>query len=175
MPGDDYAAMRQALTRRYEKVASGEAPAPDLILIDGGKGQHRVAREVFAELGLDHLLSIGVAKGEERKPGLETLFVHGRERPLQLAMDHAGFHLIQEVRDEAHRFAIAGHRARRAKARGTFKAGRHCRVSARRVAASCWPSLVAWMASSAATDGRLCRVDGHFAPAGRRNLPRPIR
>ncbi len=116
--GDDYAAMRQALTRRYEKVATGDVAAPDLILIDGGKGQHRVAREVFAELGLDHLASIGVAKGEERKPGLETLFVHGRGQPLQLAMDHPGFHLIQEIRDEAHRFAIVGHRARRAKARG---------------------------------------------------------
>jgi excinuclease ABC subunit C len=120
-PGDDYAAMRQALTRRYEKVATGETVAPELILIDGGKGQHRVAREVFAELGLDHLASIGVAKGEERKPGLETLFVHGRELPLQLAMDHAGFHLIQEIRDEAHRFAIVGHRARRAKPRGRSK------------------------------------------------------
>jgi excinuclease ABC subunit C len=117
-PGDDYAAMRQALTRRYEKVATGETAAPDLVLIDGGKGQHGVAREVFAELGLDHLASIGVAKGEERKPGLETLFVHGRELPLELAMDNAGFHLIQEIRDEAHRFAIVGHRARRAKARG---------------------------------------------------------
>ena len=117
-PGDDYAAMRQALTRRYEKVATGDVEAPDLILIDGGKGQHGVAREVFAEFGLDHLASIGVAKGEERKPGLETLFVHGRGQPLQLAMDHPGFHLIQEIRDEAHRFAIVGHRARRAKARG---------------------------------------------------------
>ncbi len=120
-PGDDYAAMRQALTRRYEKVAAGQSLAPDLILIDGGKGQHRVAREVLAELGLDHLASVGVAKGEERKPGLETLFVHGHEEPLQLAPDHIGFHLIQEIRDEAHRFAIAGHRARRAKARGRSK------------------------------------------------------
>jgi excinuclease ABC subunit C len=117
-PGDDYAAMRQALTRRYEKVSSGETAAPDLVLIDGGKGQHGVAREVFAELGLNDLASIGVAKGEERKPGLETLFVHGRDHPLELAMDNAGFHLIQEIRDEAHRFAIVGHRARRAKARG---------------------------------------------------------
>ena len=124
--GDDYAAMRQALRRRFQKVGAGEtadvAPGmsqiPDLVLIDGGKGQHAVAREVFAELGLDHLLSIGVAKGEERKPGLETLFVHGRAQPLQLAMDNAGFHLLQEIRDEAHRFAIVGHRARRAKARG---------------------------------------------------------
>ncbi|HWU83760.1 MAG TPA: excinuclease ABC subunit UvrC, partial [Rhodocyclaceae bacterium] len=110
-PGDDYAAMRQALTRRYEKVASGDAVAPDLILIDGGKGQHGVAREVFTELGLEHLQSVGVAKGEDRKPGLETLFVHGREAPLHLPMDNSGFHLIQEIRDEAHRFAIVGHRA----------------------------------------------------------------
>jgi excinuclease ABC subunit C len=117
-PGDDYAAMRQALTRRYEKVASGDAVAPDLILIDGGKGQHGVAREVFTELGLEHLQSVGVAKGEDRKPGLETLFVHGRDAPLHLPVDNAGFHLIQEIRDEAHRFAIVGHRARRAKARG---------------------------------------------------------
>ncbi len=133
-PGDDYAAMRQALTRRYEKLATvekvgaggtaqpdrvnTETARPDLVLIDGGKGQHGVAREVFAELGLGDLASIGVAKGEERKPGLETLFVHGRPEPLELAMDNAGFHLIQEIRDEAHRFAIVGHRARRAKARG---------------------------------------------------------
>lgn len=117
-PGDDYAAMRQALTRRYEKVASGDAVAPDLILIDGGKGQHGVAREVFTELGLEHLQSVGVAKGEDRKPGLETLFVHGHAAPLHLPMDNPGFHLIQEIRDEAHRFAIVGHRARRAKARG---------------------------------------------------------
>jgi len=116
-PGDDYAAMRQALTRRYEKVASGDAPAPDLILIDGGKGQHGVARDVLVELGLEHLSSIGVAKGVERKPGLETLFLHGQPEPLQLAPDHAGFHLVQEIRDEAHRFAVAGHRARRAKVR----------------------------------------------------------
>jgi excinuclease ABC subunit C len=116
-PGDDYAAMRQALTRRYEKVAAGESPAPDLILIDGGKGQHRVAREVLTELGLAQLATVGVAKGAERKPGLETLFVHGRLEPLQLPADHTGFHLIQEIRDEAHRFAIAGHRAKRAKMR----------------------------------------------------------
>ncbi|TBR12842.1 MAG: excinuclease ABC subunit UvrC [Rugosibacter sp.] len=120
--GDDYAAMRQALTRRYAKVGAGEtANTPDLVLIDGGKGQHSIARDVFAELGLDHLQSIGVAKGEGRKPGLETLFVHGRSEPLQLAMDNAGFHLLQEIRDEAHRFAIVGHRARRAKARGHSK------------------------------------------------------
>ncbi|MBU0751068.1 MAG: excinuclease ABC subunit UvrC [Gammaproteobacteria bacterium] len=121
-PGDDYAAMRQALTRRYEKVATGEAAAPDLILIDGGKGQHGVAREVLAELGLPYLASVGVAKGEERKPGAETLFRDtSPTEPLQLAPDHPGLHLIQEIRDEAHRFAIAGHRARRAKVRGRSK------------------------------------------------------
>ena len=124
-PGDDYAAMRQALARRYETVAmgegSGESVAPDLILIDGGRGQHAVAREVLSELGLEHLASVGVAKGEGRRPGLETLFVHGRAEPLQLPHDDAGFHLIQEIRDEAHRFAIAGHRARRARARGGSK------------------------------------------------------
>jgi excinuclease ABC subunit C len=115
--GDDYAAMRQVLQRRYERLALGEIPAPDLIVIDGGKGQHAIAREVFADLGLDHLQSVGIAKGEGRKPGLETLFMHGQETPLMLPMDLPGFHLIQEIRDEAHRFAIAGHRARRARAR----------------------------------------------------------
>jgi excinuclease ABC subunit C len=158
-PGDDYAAMRQALTRRYEKVATGETVAPDLVLIDGGKGQHRVAREVFAELGLDHLASIGVAKGEDRKPGLETLFVHGRGMPLQLGMDHAGFHLIQEIRDEAHRFAIVGHRARRAKARGRSKLEDVAGVGpARR------KKLLAQFGGldgvKAATVEDLCRVDG---------------
>jgi len=158
-PGDDYAAMRQALTRRYEKVATGETVAPDLVLIDGGKGQHRVAREVFAELGLDHLASIGVAKGEDRKPGLETLFVHGRTMPLQLRMDHAGFHLIQEIRDEAHRFAIVGHRARRAKARGRSKLEDVAGVGpARR------KKLLAQFGGldgvKAATIEDLCRVDG---------------
>jgi excinuclease ABC subunit C len=115
--GDDYAAMRQVLQRRYERLALGEIAAPDLIVIDGGKGQHAVAREVFADLGLDHLQSVGIAKGEGRKPGLETLFMHGQHEPLMLPMDLPGFHLIQEIRDEAHRFAIAGHRARRARAR----------------------------------------------------------
>lgn len=116
-PGDDYAAMRQAVQRRYEKVASGESVAPDLILIDGGKGQVGAAAAALAELGLSHLAMIGVAKGEARKPGLETLiFPEGRE-PLQLAPDNPGLHLVQEVRDEAHRFAISGHRAQRGKTR----------------------------------------------------------
>ena len=118
-PGDDYAAMRQAVQRRYEKVASGESVAPDLILIDGGKGQVAAAAAIMAELGLAHLPMVGVAKGEERKPGLETLiFPDGRE-PLQLRPENPGLHLIQEVRDEAHRFAVSGHRAARGKARRT--------------------------------------------------------
>ncbi|MCB4361750.1 excinuclease ABC subunit UvrC [Quatrionicoccus australiensis] len=118
-PGDDYAAMRQAVSRRYDKVASGEGTAPDLILIDGGKGQVASAYAALADLRLTHIPMLGVAKGEERKPGLETLiFPEGRE-PLQLPPEHPALHLIQEVRDEAHRFAITGHRARRSKARKT--------------------------------------------------------
>jgi excinuclease ABC subunit C len=115
--GDDYGAMRQVLTRRYEKVASGEAVAPDLIVIDGGRGQLGVARDVLAELGLAHLASIGVAKGEGRRPGLETLLIGDPLESVQLPASHAALHLIQTVRDEAHRFAVAGHRARRAKPR----------------------------------------------------------
>lgn len=118
-PGDDYAAMRQAVTRRYDSLASGEGTAPDLILIDGGKGQVASAFAALADLGLTHIPMIGVAKGEERKPGLETLiFPEGRE-PLQLPPQHPALHLIQEVRDEAHRFAITGHRAQRGKSRKT--------------------------------------------------------
>ncbi len=118
-PGDDYAAMRQAVARRYGNLASGEGTAPDLILIDGGKGQVASAFAALADLGLTHLPMIGVAKGEERKPGLETLIFPESREPLQLPPQHPALHLIQEVRDEAHRFAITGHRARRAKARKT--------------------------------------------------------
>ncbi|WP_142811752.1 excinuclease ABC subunit UvrC [Tepidiphilus olei] len=115
-PGDDYAAMRQVLTRRYERVAEGEAPRPDLVLIDGGKGQLEVAARVLDELGLE-LPLVGVAKGEARKPGLETLVFADGRAPLQLPPSSPALHLIQTVRDEAHRFAITGHRARRAKSR----------------------------------------------------------
>ena len=117
LPGDDYAAMRQALERRYEKVAAGEGVRPDLILIDGGKGQVGAARGVLSELGLADLPAVGVAKGEERKPGQETLFLPCKDEPLNLPASDPALHLIQLVRDEAHRFAIAGHRARRAKTR----------------------------------------------------------
>lgn len=114
--GDDYAAMREALTRRYTRLAAGDGKLPDVLLIDGGKGQVGVALEVLAEVGVDVPI-VGVAKGEERKPGLETLIVPHLQKTLQLPRDHAALHLIQTVRDEAHRFAITGHRARRAKAR----------------------------------------------------------
>jgi excinuclease ABC subunit C len=116
-PGDDYAAMRDALSRRYHKVAEGEGRLPDLILIDGGKGQVSIAQETLIELGLSGANILGVAKGEERKPGLEQLIIPGIKKPLQLPKDHPGLHLIQQVRDEAHRFAIQGHRARRGKTR----------------------------------------------------------
>jgi len=118
-PGDDYAAMRSVLSRRYEKVTRGEGVVPDLILIDGGRGQVNAAREVLEDLGLGDVALIGVAKGPERKPGLEELILADGKHSLQLPPDHPGLHLIQQVRDEAHRFAITGHRARRAKARVT--------------------------------------------------------
>ncbi len=116
-PGDDYGAMRQVLDRRYRKIVEGEGKLPDLILIDGGKGQVSTAFEVLGEVGLSYLPMIGVAKGEERKAGLEQLFFPDRNEPLRLASDHPGLHLIQQIRDEAHRFAISGHRNRRARAR----------------------------------------------------------
>lgn len=116
-PGDDYAAMRQALTRRYQKLQAGEGKRPDLVLIDGGAGQLGVACEVMDELGLSDIQLMGVAKGPERKAGKEQLLLPQQEKPLQLAADSPALHLIQQVRDEAHRFAISGHRARRGKAR----------------------------------------------------------
>jgi len=116
-PGDDYGAMRYALEVRYRPLAEGEGKVPDLILIDGGKGQLSAAQSVMNDLGLTGIPMIGVAKGVERKPGMEQLFVAGEEEPRTLPPHHPALHLIQQVRDEAHRFAITGHRARRGKAR----------------------------------------------------------
>ncbi|PPC97398.1 excinuclease ABC subunit UvrC [Methylotenera mobilis] len=116
-PGDDYAAMRDVLTRRYKKVAAGEGKRPDLVFIDGGKGQLGVAIEVMAEVGLDDILLVGIAKGEDRKPGLETMIFSDTGEMINLEKDNKGLHLLQQIRDEAHRFAITGHRAKRAKAR----------------------------------------------------------
>ena len=116
-PGDDYAAMRDVLTRRSKKVAAGEGVRPDLVFIDGGKGQLSVAVEVMAEVGLSDILLVGIAKGEARKPGLETMIFSDTGEMLNLEKDNKGLHLLQQIRDEAHRFAITGHRAKRAKAR----------------------------------------------------------
>ena len=135
--GDDYAAIRQALLRRYQKLQNetfkiqkpktdklqikelNTIPGkhPDLILIDGGAGQLGVARDVMQQLGLTDIPIVGVAKGVTRKAGMEQLFLPQHEKPLQLSPDNPALHLIQQVRDEAHRFAISGHRARRGKAR----------------------------------------------------------
>ena len=115
-PGDDYAAMRQAIHRRYKRVLKEEGKLPDILLIDGGKGQLSSAAEIINELQINDILLVGVAKGEGRKPGLETLFVEGQSVGIKLAANSAAMHLIQQIRDEAHRFAITGHRARRGKA-----------------------------------------------------------
>ena len=116
-PGDDYAAMRQALARRYGRVSAEDGKIPDLILIDGGRGQVNAARAALADLGLNDLTLVGVAKGPERKAGLEELILEAGGQPLSLPPQHPGLHLVQSIRDEAHRFAIVGHRAKRARTR----------------------------------------------------------
>ncbi|MGA9853391.1 MAG: excinuclease ABC subunit UvrC [Gammaproteobacteria bacterium] len=116
-PGDDYGAMRQALMRRYTRLKKGEGIVPDVLFIDGGKGQLHAAEKVLEELQVEGVTLAGVAKGPARRPGLEQLFLSGWDAPLILPPDSPALHLIQQIRDEAHRFAITGHRQRRARAR----------------------------------------------------------
>ena len=114
-PGDDYGAMRQALSRRYKRVKAGEVPMPDLLLIDGGKGQLAQALDVLRDLELPGVAVAGVAKGADRRPVQERIFTPEHEEAIALSPDSPALHLIQRVRDEAHRFAIVGHRRRRAR------------------------------------------------------------
>lgn len=118
--GDDYAAMEQALMRRYTRIQKEGKPLPELLLVDGGKGQLSMAKKVMTELGIDEIELVGVAKGVTRKPGFETLiFENGSEKIIE--SDNPGLHLIQQIRDEAHRFAITGHKQRRDKSRKTSR------------------------------------------------------
>ncbi len=117
--GDDYAAMHQALTRRFAKIKDGEGKLPDILLVDGGKGQLNMARDVMNELAVPDLILLGVAKGTTRKAGFETLYLNDAAHEFTLRGDSPALHLIQQIRDEAHRFAITGHRARRGKTRRT--------------------------------------------------------
>jgi excinuclease ABC subunit C len=115
--GDDYAAMQQALNRRYSRIQAGEGVLPDILFIDGGKGQLNAAHQVLEELAVGGVLLVGVAKGADRKAGLEQLFLLEKETPIILPADSPALHLIQHIRDESHRFAITGHRQRRDKSR----------------------------------------------------------
>ena len=117
--GDDYAAMGEALRRRYARIKKGEVPMPDVLFVDGGKGQLAAALTVLDELELDWLQVVAVSKGKTRRPGMEQLFLAGQGTATILPSDSPALHLIQQIRDEAHRFAITGHRQRRAKARKT--------------------------------------------------------
>ena len=117
--GDDYAAMEQAIRRRYTRLMKGEGKLPDILLIDGGKGQIGVAKEVLSDLAVVGVLVLGVAKGTTRKPGLETLILADQNNKVIARPQQAALHLIQQIRDEAHRFAITGHKARRDKKRRT--------------------------------------------------------
>ena len=118
-PGDDYAAMLQALTRRYTRLKKGEGKLPDILFIDGGKGQLTQAGNVMQELQIDNVLVVGIAKGTDRRAGLEQLFTLHSKTPILPAHDSLALHLIQQIRDEAHRFAITSHRKRRNKSRNT--------------------------------------------------------
>ncbi len=117
--GDDYAAMKQALTRRYKRIQEGEGKLPDLLIVDGGKGQLSMAQEVMADLGINQVYLLGIAKGTTRKAGFETLILQDTQKERVLDSSSLALHILQEIRDEAHRFAITGHRAKRDKARTT--------------------------------------------------------
>jgi len=117
-PGDDYAGMRQVIERRYARLKSEDGLLPDLVLVDGGKGQVGASTAALRELQLEHLPVVGVAKGPSRKPGLETLILNDGRSERRLAADSPALHLIQAIRDEAHRFAVTGHRQRRQRTRG---------------------------------------------------------
>ena len=115
--GDDYAAMEQAIRRRYTRLMKGEGKLPDILLIDGGKGQIGIAKSVLSDLGVVGVMIIGVAKGTSRKPGMETLILANQNNKVVARPQQPALHLIQQIRDEAHRFAITGHKARRDKKR----------------------------------------------------------
>jgi len=115
--GDDYAAMREALERRYTRLKKGEGKLPDLLIVDGGKGQLAMAEAMFESLQIEGVALLGVAKGPDRRPGQEQLFLSADGPPLILQPDSPALHLVQRIRDEAHRFAIAGHRHRRSRTR----------------------------------------------------------
>ncbi len=116
-PGDDYGALRQAITRRYARIKRGEVALPEVLFIDGGENQLAVAHEVLDELNITGVMLVGVAKGPDRRPGQERLFIVASDAALTLPADSAALHVVQRIRDEAHRFAITGHRQRRGKAR----------------------------------------------------------
>ena len=117
--GDDYAAMEQALRRRFSRLAAGEGIKPDILLIDGGKGQLTQAEHVLQQLDINGITVLGIAKGSTRKAGMEQVLLAGSHQEVVFASDSPALHLMQQVRDESHRFAISGHRARRAKTRNT--------------------------------------------------------
>jgi len=116
-PGDDYAAIHQAVSRRFKRLKQGEPAVPDILLIDGGKGQVHEAQKALAELDINNVMIVGVSKGPDRKPGMEKLILVDQEQPLDISPGASGLLLIQHIRDEAHRFAITGHRQRRGKAK----------------------------------------------------------
>lgn len=131
-PGDDYAAMKQALLRRYTRVKSSDGVLPDLLIIDGGKGQLTQAALVMEELQISGVMLLGVAKGPTRKAGLEQLWVYGQAQPIDLPAEHMALHVIQLIRDEAHRFAISAHRQQRAKQRRSSELEHIAGVGAKR-------------------------------------------